>query len=169
MDLLAAWDCLPSLSKKMSRVFFVGDGVLKAKLQQRASQCEFSDHIQFLGFRNQAEIADLYAACDAIVMPSDYGETWGLSVNEAMATGARAIVSDRVGCGPDLVIPGLTGEIFPCGDIPYLRGVLQRYIQDQEWIKAPLQRKAVLEHIAKFSMERATDALHEILLKINSR
>jgi len=35
------------------------------------------------------------AAADALVLPSDAGETWGLVVNEAMACGRPAIVSDR--------------------------------------------------------------------------
>jgi len=54
---------------------------------------------------------------DALVLPSDGGETWGLVVNEAMACARPCIVSDKVGCGPDLVIPGKTGVIFPLGDI----------------------------------------------------
>ena len=36
-------------------------------------------------------------------------ETWGLVVNEAFACGTPAIISSKVGCGPDLVIGGKTG------------------------------------------------------------
>jgi glycosyltransferase involved in cell wall biosynthesis len=51
-----------------------------------------------------------------LVLPSDGGETWGLVVNEAMACGLPAIVSDAVGCAPDLVEDGKTGFTFPLGD-----------------------------------------------------
>ena len=55
-----------------------------------------------------------------LVLPSDGGETWGLVVNEAMACARPCIVSDRVGCGPDLVIPQETGSIFPLGNVEAL-------------------------------------------------
>jgi glycosyltransferase involved in cell wall biosynthesis len=51
-----------------------------------------------------------------LVLPSDGGETWGLVVNEAMVCGLPAIVSDAVGCGPDLIENGKTGFTYPLGD-----------------------------------------------------
>ena len=83
--------------------------------------CKYSKELDlpvtFGGFLNQTEIARAYVAADCLVLPSDFGETWGLVVNEAMACGLPVIVSDRVGCGPDLVEEGVTGYTFPCGDI----------------------------------------------------
>src|SRR5207245_2803101 len=81
----------------------------------------------FAGFLNQSEIASAYAAGDALVLPSDFGETWGLVVNEAMACGRAAVVSDRVGCGLDLVIPGKTGERFAFGDTQALADIFERW------------------------------------------
>lgn len=74
----------------------------------------------FAGFLNQSEIPLAYAAADCLVLPSDAGETWGLVVNEAMACGLPAIVSDRVGCREDLVVEGETGFSFPFGNVPAL-------------------------------------------------
>ncbi len=92
----------------------VGDGALRVDLESMCAERKLP--VTFAGFLNQTEIARAYAAADALVLPSDYGETWGLVVNEAMLFGVPAIVSDRVGCGPDLVEPGVTGLIFPYGD-----------------------------------------------------
>jgi glycosyltransferase involved in cell wall biosynthesis len=78
----------------------------------------------FAGFLNQSEIAAAYVAADALVLPSDAGETWGLVVNEAMVCGLPVVVSDRVGCGPDLVREGETGFRYPCGDVEALAEVL---------------------------------------------
>ncbi len=50
------------------------------------------------------------------MLPSNGDETWGLVVNEAMACGLPAIVSDAVGCQPDLIEEHRTGFSFPCGD-----------------------------------------------------
>ncbi len=76
--------------------------------------------VSFTGFLNQTEIPSAYVASDCLVLPSDHGETWGLVVNEAMACGRPAIVSDRVGCAPDLVVNGETGVVFPFGDMAAL-------------------------------------------------
>lgn len=76
--------------------------------------------VTFKGFLNQTEIPRAYGISDCIVLPSGDGETWGLVINEAMASGLPAIVSNKVGCGKDLIIPGVTGYIYECGDIDML-------------------------------------------------
>jgi glycosyltransferase involved in cell wall biosynthesis len=96
----------------------VGTGELMAQAQALAAQ--WSLPVTFAGFLNQTEIASAYVASDCLVLPSDHGETWGLVVNEAMACGRPAIVSDRVGCGPDLVSEGETGSAVPFGDVAAL-------------------------------------------------
>jgi hypothetical protein len=42
-------------------------------------------------------------AADCLVLPSDHGETWGLLVNEALASGLPCLVSDACGCAEDLL------------------------------------------------------------------
>jgi len=70
----------------------------------------------FTGFLNQTEISKAYVAADVLVLPSDYGETWGLVVNEAMASGVACVISDRCGCAQDLGNRG-HNEIFVFGKI----------------------------------------------------
>ena len=88
--------------------------------------------IRFTGFLNQSQITEAYVASDALVLPSDGGETWGLVVNEAMACGRPCIVSDRVGCGPDLVIPQKTGSIFLLGDVGALANSMLEFAGNPE-------------------------------------
>jgi glycosyltransferase involved in cell wall biosynthesis len=92
---------------------FVGSGELDQALRTEAKQLGVRAH--FVGFKNQSELPCYYAAADALVLPSE-SETWGLVVNEAMACGVPAIVSDAVGCAPDLIEEGKTGFIFSVGD-----------------------------------------------------
>jgi len=66
-------------------------------------------------FANQSEMSRAYVAADVLVLPS-ISETWGLVVNEAMACGLPAVVSDAAGCAPDLIEAGKTGFTFPAGD-----------------------------------------------------
>ena len=52
---------------------------------------------------------DIYKTADVFVLPSQ-GETWGLSINEAMASSKAILVSDKCGAAPDLV---KDNNIFP--------------------------------------------------------
>jgi len=108
----------------------IGDGALRADLERFCAERKLP--VTFSGFLNQTEIARAYAAADALVLPSDYGETWGLVVNEAMLFGVPAIVSDRVGCGPDLVEPGVTGLVFPCRDDKALADAMRALAVDRD-------------------------------------
>jgi len=51
-------------------------------------------------------------------------------VNEAMACGLPAIVSDQVGCADDLVQEGETGLVFPCRDVAALSVALGAMARD---------------------------------------
>ena len=108
-------------------LLMVGSGELEGTCHQQAERRGLP--VTFTGFLNQGEIADAYAAADALVLPSDSGETWGLVVNEAMACGLPAIVSDHVGCVADLVIHGQTGLIFPLDQVSALAGCLAQLAQ----------------------------------------
>ena len=107
-------------------VAFAGSGELESELREfaRASGVPAVFH----GFVNQSEMPAVYAAADVIVLPSDGLETWGLAVNEAMACGLPAVVSDAVGCGPDLVEPGVTGAVFPVGQVSQLAAAMEAAI-----------------------------------------
>jgi glycosyltransferase involved in cell wall biosynthesis len=100
-------------------VLFVGGGVLAGQVRSMLPPGRGA----VTGFVNQAELPSYYHAADILVLPSQ-SEPWGLVVNEAMAAGVLPIVSDRVGCAPDLVA-GL-GEVYPCGDIEALTAALRR-------------------------------------------
>ncbi len=113
------------------QVLMVGDGALGAELRERAAGLP----VRFAGFLNQSEITAAYAAADCLVLPSDHGETWGLVVNEGMACGLPALVSDQVGCAADLVTPGRTGDVFACGDVAALAKLMGSRGRDPGMLK----------------------------------
>lgn len=85
----------------------------------------------FPGFLNQTGISQAYVAADCLVLPSDYGETWGLVVNEAMASGLPCVISDRCGSAKDLgMIP--PNQVYPCGNTTALADCLARLALPQE-------------------------------------
>lgn len=113
LDVLAALD----LARQAATVHLLVVGAGELEASARALVAAHRLPVTFCGFLNQGEIAGAYVASDCLVLPSDHGETWGLVVNEAMACGRPVIVSDRVGCGPDLVTSGVTGFTFPFADV----------------------------------------------------
>jgi len=132
----------------------VGDGELMA--QARALVDRERLPVTFAGFLNQTEIVGAYVAADCLVLPSDNGETWGLVVNEAMACGIPAIVSDQVGCGPDLVIDGVTGATFRLGDVDALAKRLIRLSGNPSGLRA--MSAAACERVTShYSVERAVE------------
>ena len=116
-DLLDALRQVVQAGGPAVHLLVVGTGELMDAARARVAEHRLP--VSFAGFLNQTEMPAAYVAADCLVLPSDYGETWGLVVvNEAMACGKPALVSDRVGCGPDLITPGETGAVFPFGDVP---------------------------------------------------
>ena len=109
-----------------ARALFIGDGEERDAILDRARAAGMSDAMWITGFVNQRELPDWYAAADALVLPSDSRETWGLVVNEAMAAGLPVVVSDAAGCSVDLVREGDNGFTYACGDVPALAERLTR-------------------------------------------
>jgi glycosyltransferase involved in cell wall biosynthesis len=59
----------------------------------------------------------IYRMADVFVLPSKGpGETWGLAVNEAMASGRPVIVSNKCGSAIELVEYGINGYTFEAGN-----------------------------------------------------
>jgi len=108
----------------------VGDGEERGTLERRAAESGFGG-IRFCGFRNQSELPRFFDAATVFVLPSR-DEQWGLIVNEVMNAGRAIIVSDDVGCQPDLVTDGVEGCVFPAGDVEALANALRRVLQTPE-------------------------------------
>jgi glycosyltransferase involved in cell wall biosynthesis len=111
-------------------LLFVGDGEERRRLEERVRRLGWRS-VLFLGFKNQSELPRYYDLCDVFVLPSEK-EPWGLVVNEAMNAAKPVVVSDRVGCAPDLVRDGVNGFVFPAGDIGALAERLRRLTEDPE-------------------------------------
>lgn len=124
-DLLAAYRLLSTngLQEPEPYLLFVGDGVMRSQLESQAKATGWQS-IRFLGFRNQSEMPAIYDLCDVFVLPSSF-EPWGLAINEVMNAGKVVVVSNQVGCAPDLVIEGENGRIFPVRDIAALADAIQ--------------------------------------------
>ena len=118
--------------RRTCALLMAGDGPLRGGLEAEVRRSAIPD-VHITGFLNQSEIPKAYAAADLSVLPSR-AEPWGLVVNEAMNFSLPVVVSDRVGCGPDLVRPGVNGEIFDHKSVDALEAALERCISQPEWL-----------------------------------
>jgi len=119
----------------------------------------------FHGFVNQREMPAVYAAADVVVLPSDGRETWGLAVNEGMACGVPAVVSDKVGCGPDLIEEGTTGAVFSFGDVEAFARAVETAIS----LDTPVVRRHIAARMAVYSPRRAAQGILEAAARIAKR
>ena len=85
----------------------VGSGPQERMLREQAQQlCG----VTFVSFQQGEAVSAYYALASCLVLPS-ISEPWGLVVNEAMAAGLPVLVSQRAGCVPELVYPGVNGYV----------------------------------------------------------
>lgn len=157
MDLLGAFY---RLKEQNYILIMVGEGRLRGDMERFIERHELSD-VYLTGFINQSEISDYYAIADVFVMCSGMGETWGLSVNEAMNFGKPIIVSDTCGCSSDLVRNGRNGFIFPEGNISLLAEYIDKLLKDD------ILRNAAgicsSKYIQAYSLEKIVNNLCENL------
>ena len=134
-------------------LIMVGDGKLGSDVNRIAA----SDPGRFrvLPFQNQTRMPVVYRLGDLLVLPSAYGETWGLAVNEALACGRPVLISDRVGCGEDVILPGENGDIFPADDW----GAFTSKLMDMLALDCRSRRGGIRRYGATYSPERAADEL----------
>ena len=140
----------------------VGDGEERAALERQAAATGFSS-IRFCGFRNQSELPRFFDLATTFVLPSQH-EPWGLIVNEVMNAARPAIVSDDVGSAVDLIEDGVTGCIYPVGDVEALTHTLRRVLDTPGVAEAMGQR--AFARIQSWGFEEDVLGLRRALAKV---
>ena len=143
----------------------VGDGEERAALERRAQETGLGG-IRFCGFRNQSELPRFFDLATVFVLPSRH-EPWGLIVNEVMNAARPVIVSNEVGCQPDLITDGVEGAVFPAGDVDALAGALQRVLATPETAAAMGQR--ALERIRSWNFDEDVCGLRSALAAVTGK
>jgi glycosyltransferase involved in cell wall biosynthesis len=147
IDLLEAFH---QLNDDNAYLIMLGDGELRLEMESFILRHGLMEKVLLTGFINQSEIPLYYRAADIFVMCSGMGETWGLSVNEAMNFGIPVIISDTCGSSFDLVENGVNGAVFKTGNIIQLRDFLNEYLNLPK-DKIKLIETAALDKISYYS------------------
>ena len=100
------------------------------------------------------------------VLPSEL-EPWGLVINEVMSAGKAVIVSDQVGCAPDLVQDGRNGFVVAVGDILSLTERLQQITGNPDMASRMGQES--LRRISDWSFSEDQQGLFDALAAVTER
>ena len=147
-----------ALKKEDVHLIIAGSGLLEKELMVMA---EDNNYIHFLPFQNQSEMPALYHVADIFVLPS-LSETWGLSVNEAMACGKAILISDKCGCAVDLVKENINGFIFKNNNEHDLLNRMNKIIINKE--KLALRGKQSSNIIKQYSFDNICLAIENTFI-----
>jgi glycosyltransferase involved in cell wall biosynthesis len=170
LDIIQAARLLQARTRRPIHLLWVGTGELDKAVRAncsvafdaysteraQASSRPADVRASFAGFLNQSEIASAYVAADCLVVPSEATETWGLVVNEAMACGLPAIVSDAVGCAPDLVRPHRPDLCFPMGNVSGLAEAMA------SCLVRPPQSSEIAEIISRYDISATVETAERL-------
>jgi len=103
------------------KLVLVGEGDLRAELENQASELGIGDRVVFTGYRR--DIPKLLKAADVFVLCSD---DEGLPVVMLEAMSARVpVVSPAVGAIPGVIEDGMHGRLIPPDNAPALAGAIR--------------------------------------------
>ena len=167
-------------------LIIVGSGILEEKLKKLVSDlsnpltpdlchltsdsCHLTSdvlrlmsHVYFISFQNQSNMPIIYRMADVFVLPSKGpGETWGLAVNEAMASGRPVIVSSKCGSASELIEEGINGYKFEAGNESSLLQSMENMLEQD----LSLMGNASNSKIDHFNHHTFFDALNEVAFNV---
>jgi glycosyltransferase involved in cell wall biosynthesis len=125
-----------------------------------------------LGPVDPDDLPPLYAAADALVLPSihtaTFTEPWGLVCNEAMLQGTPAIASDAVGAvAGGLVQDGRNGLVVPSGDAAALAGAIGTLAADGDGLRARLGA-AARDDVGAYTSAAWVDGMRRALRSVGA-
>ena len=100
-------------SQVPAQLVLIGDGPDRSTAEWLAHDLGIQSRVHFLG--KQDRVNELLPLADLMLMPSEQ-ESFGLAALEAMACKVPSIAT-RVGGVPELIDDGVTGLLYPVGDV----------------------------------------------------
>ncbi|MDO5495257.1 MAG: glycosyltransferase family 1 protein [bacterium] len=128
----------------------VGDGTVRQKIENALPTAHFTGRL------GGEDLAAAYAALDVFVHTGRH-ETFGLTVQEAMAAGVP-VVAPAEGGPLDQVVDGETGFLFDPDRPEQMRAAIQRLVEDPEL------RRRMGEAGRRRALTRSWDAINDDLI-----
>jgi len=115
-----------------AQLVLVGDGPDRSAAEWLAHDLGIQHQVHFMG--KQEQVNELLPLADLMVMPSEL-ESFGLAALEAMACKVPSIAT-RVGGVPELIDDGVTGLLYPVGDVEAMAAGALSLLKDRDRFEA---------------------------------
>jgi sugar transferase (PEP-CTERM/EpsH1 system associated) len=145
-------------------LLLVGDGPERAALEDLARRLNLTERVRFAGHRD--DIPEALQEMDIFVLPST-SEGMSNTLLEAMAAGVTVLASD-VGGNGEIVENGVSGLLFPSGDVDCATEKLRLLIADAQ-TRRRLARAGEARVRAEFSVEGMLHRYEELYWRVWSR
>jgi glycosyltransferase involved in cell wall biosynthesis len=143
-----------------AHVVILGEGTLRATLEQQVRHLHLDRHVLLPGFR--ADVLAVLKSADLFVMSSET-EGLGTSILDAMACG-KAVVGTSAGGIPEIVEDGVTGLIVPPRDPEALAAAITKLLVDE-----PLRARMGAAGLARVRERFTVDRMIEGTLRVYER
>jgi phosphatidylinositol alpha-mannosyltransferase len=123
----------PAVTKAVpgTRLSVVGMGPMEEQARRTTNELGLSGAVEFLGSARPEALPGVYAGCDVYCAPSLGGETLGIVLLEAMASGAP-VVASRIPGYDETVRDGVDGLLVPPADPDALARALVSVLTDEQ-------------------------------------
>lgn len=124
---------MPSVLKVFPRaqLLIAGNGYMRGLINLLIKRLKLKSHVKLLGFVSEEDLPKLYNASNVFVLPSLYGESFGVVLLEAMASG-KPVVASRVGGIPEIIENNVTGILVESGSKGSLADAILKILSDQD-------------------------------------
>ena len=155
---------MPKVKREIpnAKLVITGKGDYEPKLHALSRKLGLKDTVEFAGFVERGEKANLYRRAQVVVNPSAK-EGWGLTVMEANACGTPVVAANVQGLR-DSVKDGETGLLYPHSDIDAMADAIVRLLKDKE-LRTKLGEQS-MAWSRKFTWDKAADEVEAMMGRI---
>jgi glycosyltransferase involved in cell wall biosynthesis len=150
-----------------ARLVIIGDGPVRASLEQLASDLGVAGRVSFAGTLPDPDVVAHYHACDVFVLPSvTRAEAFGMVQVEAMACGKPVISTDLPSGVPWVNRHDGSGLVVPPGNVERLREAIGTLLRDEPLrarLGAGARQRVARDFTAQRMAERTVALYREVL------
>lgn len=163
-DLISACGLLRARERDF-RCRIIGEGPLEETLRARIAAAGLEKNVELTGPQTQVQIAKRLAHATIFVLPCTHEADGGMDnlptvIMEAMAAGLP-VISTPLGGIPEMVEPGVNGELVPERDPETLCAAIERFLNDPQRARTFGNRGREMAR-EKFSIEASARQLQQL-------